>query len=285
MAKSNVLWMASKHCHIKVQIDGGPTDKHKQAVWCCPELLWYSLCDGPTDWLPFVCYNKVKRLWNLIGRCDQKWSLPGQVGGGSFMCVGGHRTNAGSYSIGWTDRTDRHGAFVSGCSEGESVELQWFLLPIPPLLFSRALRGSCESGQLSAVCFPCSRYSLARPIYAGWCICLLGLWILTNAIPPSFFFVFMDVAFFSLCSAFFQALRDEEVTTKDQREPTHSALWYHQAFSESIIRIPAMCMCDLLCLFLLKLDYILIITRSYANVSMYICGCLIIRLLDYTLPE
>lgn len=49
IAKSEVLWVASKRCHIKAQIDAGPTDKREQAVWCCTELLWYPLCDWLTS--------------------------------------------------------------------------------------------------------------------------------------------------------------------------------------------------------------------------------------------
>lgn len=214
-----------------------------------------------TDWLPFVCYNQVKRLWNLIGSCKEKQSLPARYGQQfTYLFICGETTGlmlAATVSAELTGQTDTPYLSLASLKANLS-NFSGFSCQFHPCCSVRLLGGSCETGQLSAVYFPCNRYSLATPIYAGWCICLLGLRILTNAPPPfhnfclhrcclPFAFRALFVFFFLLCSAFFQALRDEEVT--DQREPTHSALWYHQSSSESIIRISAMCMCDVVCFY------------------------------------
>lgn len=116
---------------------------------------------------------------------------------------GDHRTNAGSYSIGWTDRTDRHAVFVSGFSEGESVELQWFLLPIPPLLFSQAFGGQLWDWSAVSCLFSLQQVQPGNTNICWMMYLSFGPQDPNKCPPPhSIIFVFIVVAFLSLSVLF-----------------------------------------------------------------------------------
>lgn len=100
---------------IVVHRDHVPTDKHKQAVWCCTNrALTGLLCFAPFfPWLTDIFFPLLSLVEKALKFDWQPWSETT-----SLSVMGGGRCGGGAglmlVSSSWTETPDRHTVFVSG---------------------------------------------------------------------------------------------------------------------------------------------------------------------------